>query len=117
MFKQKNRLTKHKDFEKTFKTGRASYGKLLGVKVAKNDLEETRFSVVAGLKVSKKAVERNRAKRQIREIITRNLNKIVLGYDLVIICLPTIIGQDSTSIKNELDRIFSNLRLYRNESN
>jgi ribonuclease P protein component len=113
MFKQKNRLTKHKDFETTFKNGRSNYGKLLGVKVVQNNLPESRFTVVAGLKVSKKAVERNRAKRQVREAVTKNLDKLKSGYDLVILCLPVIVGQDSTTIRIEIEKIFSNLKLYK----
>ncbi|MFH0840760.1 MAG: ribonuclease P protein component [bacterium] len=113
MFKQKNRLTKHKDFTKAFKQGKSDYGKLLGIKVLKNELAESRFSIVAGLKVSKKAVERNRAKRQIREIFTKQLESLKSGYDLVVICLPGIVGEDSTAIKKEVDKILNNLKLYK----
>ena len=100
MFKQKNRLTKHKDFTNTFKNGRSSYGKLFGIKALKNNLTETRFAVVVGLKVSKKAVIRNRAKRQIREILMKELKSLQSGYDLIIICLPKIVGQENKIIKH-----------------
>lgn len=113
MFKQANRLTKHKDFTKTFKQGQANYGKLLGVKALQTDLTTSRFSVVAGLKISKKAIERNRAKRQVREILTKQLTLLKPGYDLVVICLPTIVGQESATIKKELDKILNNLKLYK----
>lgn len=79
-----NRLIKKSDFEKVSKFGSFfSFGQIL-LKVTKNDLQKTKIGVSIGLKFSKKAVERNRIKRQIREIIRKKLKNIKRGMDIVV---------------------------------
>jgi ribonuclease P protein component len=80
----KNRLVKRKDFEKIYKHGNFFYFGAIGIKALKNDLNDTRIGISIGLKYSKKAVERNKIKRQIREIAKKNLTKIKSGFDVVI---------------------------------
>lgn len=85
-----NRLTKNKEFDYVFKKGRSNYNNLLGVKNTLNDLGLVRLGILISNKVSKKATDRNKTKRQIREIFNQYLNKIIAGNDFVIIALPVI---------------------------
>ena len=85
-----NRLSKEKDFKKTFQKGKSFFTKILGVKILKNNLEASRFGIVVSTKISKKAVQRNKIKRQIREVLRLNLDKVKPGFDVVIITLPAI---------------------------
>jgi ribonuclease P protein component len=78
-----NRLTKRRDIEAVFKRGSFFSFKEISLKVAKNDLEITRIGVAVGLKYSKKAVERNAIKRQIRERVHKKLNRLKSGLDIV----------------------------------
>lgn len=79
-----NRLTKRKDIEAVFRHGNFfSFGDI-SLKIAKNKSEETRIGIVVGLKFSKKAIERNRIKRQVRETVRAKLDKIKKGFDIVI---------------------------------
>ncbi len=111
MLTETHRLLKKKDFDKTFKQGKSFYGKFLGVKVLANKGEANRFGMVISSKVSKKAVERNKLKRQIREILQLLNQKIKPGFDLVVITAPSILGQNYQSIKMELEKTFFKLKL------
>ena len=85
MLPVKYRLAKRKDIERVMKRGRSFFVKDIGIRIAKNNLDNSRITVVTSLKVSKKAVDRNRLKRQIREIIRLEIiPKIKPGFDGVI---------------------------------
>ncbi len=84
MLPYKNRLTKRKDFEKVYKKGTFYALNNLTMKILENDLEEPRIGFVVSLRFSKKAVERNLAKRQLREIFRSRLENIKKGADIVV---------------------------------
>ncbi len=111
MLAKSHRLLKKKDFDRTFKQGKSFYTKFLGVKVLANQTEANRFGIIISTKISKKAVERNKLKRQIREILRPLNKKLKPGFDLIIIAAPSLLGQDYQSIKIELERIFFKLKL------
>lgn len=98
MLPKKNRLQKKKDFEKVFANGKGFRQDLLFLKAAKSGLETFRFGIIVSKKISKSAVKRNRVKRQLREIIRRQLQNCLLfeneqgnrGMDVVLISLPGI---------------------------
>ncbi len=91
MLAKKYRLTKKKDFDRVFVGGQGYYTRFLGIKKTANNLTASRFGIIVSAKVSKKAVLRNRLKRQIRAIIKKHLSLIKPGYDWVIICLPPVL--------------------------
>jgi ribonuclease P protein component len=84
MLPYNNRLIAKKDFEVVNRQGNFfSFGDLV-IKVKENGLSQTRIGIAVGLKFSKKAVVRNRAKRQIREIAREELKSIKNGLDIVV---------------------------------
>ncbi len=83
-----HRLRREKDIKRLFDKGKGVFDDVCGVKYAKNDLPITRFAVVAGLKVSKKAVARNRVKRQVRAILEKQLSALAPGYDVAMLIRP-----------------------------
>lgn len=90
MLPKENRLTKKKDFEKVLKKGRGFRQKALFLKIIENNLPQSRFGVIVSKKTEKKAVGRNKIKRQIRDIVWKNINNAKKGYDLVLIAQPEI---------------------------
>lgn len=112
MLSKINRLTKKKDFDNVFKNGRYSYNKIIGVKIADNELSYSRFGILVSCKVSKKAVNRNKIKRQIKQIIRLQLNKIKSGKDCMIIVLPPVLGKSYKEIKESVNSHFKRLHLY-----
>ena len=113
MLKKQNQLTKDKEFDNVFKNGRSSYDKIIGFKVIANKLNDSRFGILVSTKISKKAVERNRLKRQIREIIRLDLNSIKSGYDFIIITLPPVLDKTYEEIEKSISNHFKKLKLYK----
>lgn len=83
MLPKKHRLLAEKDFSRLFKTGRVFSGRDLGLKAGKNGLGVTRVGFAVGVKTAKRAVDRNRLKRRLREIVRKRLPDIVPGHDLI----------------------------------
>ncbi|MBI4812545.1 ribonuclease P protein component [Candidatus Falkowbacteria bacterium] len=108
-----NRLTKDKEFNNVFKRGKSSFDKIIGAKTVENGLKVNRFGVLVSAKISKKATERNKVKRQIRDITREELDKMKIGFDAVIITLPEIKNRTYQEIKFSLTRHFKKLNLYR----
>lgn len=102
MFNQKNRLRKTKEIEKTFKNGKSFYNDILGFKVLKNDLEESRFCIVVSAKVSKRAVDRNKIKRRIRSIIIKKLKQIKKGFDVIVIVNKNIVDLNFSELEKNI---------------
>ncbi|MBU0531239.1 MAG: ribonuclease P protein component [Candidatus Uhrbacteria bacterium] len=88
-----HRLKRDKDFQVLFKSGKGAHGSVCGAKWKRNGLGVSRFAVVVGTKVSKKAVVRNRLRRQIREMIRLRLGEFKPGYDLVLIVKAAALGK------------------------
>jgi len=88
MLSSQNRLKKKKDFEKVFKKGKGFKEGFLILKLVKNNLKETRFGFVVGLKTAKKASLRNQIKRSLKRIIKERLPQTTEGFDVVLIVGP-----------------------------
>jgi ribonuclease P protein component len=102
MLPSKNRLTREKDFKKISTSGKSFFSPLFRVKIIKNNLEQSRFGFVISTKVSKKAVERNRLKRQLREIIRLNLDKVTPGFDVMISVNSKTLKESYQELENKL---------------
>ncbi len=113
MLEKKNRIRLDKEFDRVFKTGQSFYGKVLGIKTAVNSLEYNRFGILVSLKVSKKAVIRNKIKRQIRSIISKEMPEMRAGKDVVIVVFSLILDKEFEDIKDILKTGFSRAKLYK----
>jgi ribonuclease P protein component len=85
MLPYKNRLIKRKDFEGVHRQGKFFYFGNIAVKVRKNGMRESRIGFSVGINYSKKAAERNKIKRQLRNIFHEYLEKIEKGFDIIVI--------------------------------
>lgn len=84
MLPRKNRLLETKDFEAINRTGSFfSFGEVF-LKVKRNNSGETRVGFSVGIKFSPKAVERNRIKRQLRDIFRKNIERLKKGNDVMV---------------------------------
>jgi ribonuclease P protein component len=107
MLVSKNRLRKKSDIDNVFKKGKTVTGNFIFLRAAKNNLDINRFAFVVSSKISKKSVTRNKIKRQLREIIKKNILKIKQGFDFVLIVRPQIVNQGFKEIEKEIDAIFN----------
>jgi len=106
------RRFKKADFNNLFKKGKTIAGELVFLKFRKNNLKTNRFCFVVGLKVSKKSTARNRIKRQLKDIVGKNIKDIKPGTDVAIIARPEIIGKKYWEIKREIKNLFQKLKSY-----
>jgi len=113
MLKKENQLKKDKEFDNVFKGGRSVFGRILGIKAVANGLKISRFGILVSNKISKKAVERNKIKRQIREVIRLQVSGIKPGFDVVFITLPPILGSSYQEIEEAINHNFKKLGLCR----
>lgn len=119
MLQQENRLRKLRDFNLVIKHGQWTNGRFLDIKVlelAKNQAyfpkkenpdnfkKQLKLAIAAGLKVSKSAVKRNRARRQIREAIRLLLKDGLIknGYYILVVARKDVLNKDYVEISAEL---------------
>lgn len=113
MLKKQNRLAKTKDIQLTVKRGRSFFNPLFTLKILHSVTGVKRFTVVISTKVSKKAVERNRIKRIIREVVRLSLNNL-RPADYALLVKPKAKGVEATTLRenfnNLLDQATRSLR-------
>lgn len=112
MLAKQYRLKRNKDFESTFKKGKAFNGRFLFLKLRRNNLEISRFGFVIGKKASKKSTVRNRVKRLLREVIEARLKKVKPGFDIVILVKPKIITKSYQEIEKDVGELLEKAKLY-----
>jgi len=118
MLPEENRLKKEKDFERVFKKGKSYNQTFLFLKAFdRNDEKKSRFGFVVSTKVSKKAVVRNKIKRQLREITRKKLSDLEPGYDVAVVTQPGIENQTFHQLKQNLFQLLTDAGLTKNESN
>lgn len=115
MLKKLNRLTKNKEFDNVFKGGRSSYAKVLGVKTARNDAGIIRVGILVSNKVSKKATDRNKIKRRVRESFRSVMEKLA-GADYVVVVLPPALGASFAEIDQALNRCLKAVGAFKNHA-
>lgn len=81
-FRQHERIHRRAEFKQVYERGTRIRGRYATVFVLPNDRSAGRLGIAATKKLGG-AVERNRAKRLIREVFRRN--KIASGFDVVVV--------------------------------
>ena len=105
------RIRRRAEFQTIFKQGVRIRGRLITVFLWPNSLRRGRLGIAARRKFGG-AVQRNRAKRLIREAF--RLNKIAEGYDIVVVPARELLGAGlsvlETDYRNCLERHFRRRR-------
>jgi ribonuclease P protein component len=97
-----NRLKKKSDFETVFKLGKRIKGEKLFLVYNSNNKKINRYGIVVSSKVSRKATERNRLKRQINESLRKFFEDIKIGYDVIFVAQNNLKGETYEKINFEL---------------
>lgn len=123
MLSQEYRLKRMKDFEILFKEGGFVPGSLVNAKVWKIEpakypkrgysAEDLKIGFVASVKHEKKAVGRNRAKRQMREVVRLLLKdgRIKTGYMIAFLSTPKLFVAEYLDISKDIESILRKARL------
>jgi len=102
MLPSEYRLRHEKDIKTLFARGKSVFGIWVGMKYRPNGLEVSRFAIAVGTKVSKKAVVRNRLKRQIRAVIQDHLTEMKPGFDVLFFVKKEILEKDFKEIEKQV---------------
>ncbi|NQT49138.1 ribonuclease P protein component [Candidatus Kuenenbacteria bacterium] len=112
MLNKLNRITKQREFDAFFgkefklKKGKNMAGRFMILKVFKNELKTPRFGFMLNTKVDKRAVVRNRIKRQLRESIRLRLKEFKGSFDCLIVVKPTVKDIEAKELEKELFYLF-----------
>ena len=110
-----HRLRKHADYQLVYKAGRKQFSKQIAYFHALRpaDRRSDTTGPRVGLTVPKalgKAVDRNRIKRRLREIVRRNLPLLTSPVDVILHPRRTVIDADFTLIQREVAQIFRSVQ-------
>lgn len=101
---KQNRLKTKKDFDRVFKKGNAVKGNFLFIKYLDGKSPNSRIGLIVPAKIVASAVERNKIKRLISELVRQRVKTIVGTYDIAIMLR---VKGDKKQIEADLDNFFN----------
>jgi ribonuclease P protein component len=107
-----NRLRQRRDFQKVFNRGIRRQSPHLTMRAISDELKENDrqkpscFGISISQKVSKKAVVRNRIKRQIKSAIRQLLPQIKTDWKIAIVVKPSAVECKYEHFLRELEELF-----------
>ena len=94
-------LRNQRDFARIYKQGKSRGSRFAVILYRKNGLDITRTAFVASRKVGN-SVERNRARRLIREAYRATAPETASGYDIIFVARNTINGCKETEVEKSI---------------
>ena len=107
---RKFRLTRSTDFKRVRRTGKSYAHPFVVLVVQSNDVSRVRVGVTAGRSVGG-AVQRNKAKRLLREAMRPLLPDMPLGWDLILIARSSLLKASFSDIRQTLTGLFRRAKL------
>lgn len=123
MLPDQYRLKKKSDFDILFKEGRFLNSERFTLKIWNIDpaqypkrgykADDFKIGFVVGKKVHKNAVERNRIRRQMREVVRLFLkeSRIRQGFMVALVAKPTMFGSSYQEIEQEIVELLKRARV------
>ena len=96
-------LRKQKDFNKVYNRGRSKGSRFVVVLYRKNNLDFTRTAFVSSKKVGN-SVERNRARRLMKEAYRSLEGRVKKGYDIVFVARNTINDSKEQEVRKVMEK-------------
>ncbi len=109
MLKKTNRISKTRDLEKVYRNGKTLHTPALVIKFIPG--LKTRTGFVVSKKVSKKAVERNRIKRALRERMRLAISVIGAG-DYMVVAKPAAAGYKGKELALQIESVLKKAGLW-----
>ncbi len=102
MLSKKHRLSKSADVKQTTARGRSFFNSYFVLKIAPSK-EEAKVTFITSVKVSKKAVDRNRVKRILREEMRKSITQFKPG-NYVFIIKRSAVSATPTELREALQK-------------
>lgn len=103
------RLKKKKDFSRVFKRGKTIQGKFILTKYTRSSLPHPRIGIVVSSKVEKKAVIRNRLRRQAAEVLRSLIDRSSIAIDAVVVVRTSPDSKNLISIREDVREVFKKI--------
>lgn len=94
------------EFDKVKSLGKLYSSKHFGLLVAREGFAaDQKFGFVISKKIAKRAVDRNKTKRQLRKLVVNNLAFIQNGVALLFLAKKTILKASESELTEEFDKV------------
>jgi len=111
--KRAHRLRRPRQFQRVRREGRTYQHRLLRLTAAPNRRRQTRCGIVAGKHLGN-AVQRNRARRRVREAVRLRFDQIPRGVDLVFVIRdPAVAHAPFEQVQEAVQHVLRRARLWR----
>ena len=101
-------------FRRLYAKGESAVGSFVVVYARRNGTDQNRLGITTGVKLGR-AVDRNRARRRIRETYRLNESRLKRGYDIVIVARTASIDGDFGEMQRSFLHQCKKLRLLKEE--
>jgi ribonuclease P protein component len=108
MLSQKHRLSKSAEVKKTTARGRGFFNPYFVIKFTIGH-DSPKLTVIVSTKVSKKAVDRNRIKRVIRDELRKNISQLKSG-NYAILVKPSAAKIESSELRTEISKSLTQMQ-------
>ncbi|MBQ9493228.1 MAG: ribonuclease P protein component [Oscillibacter sp.] len=105
-------LKKNHEFQRLYRRGASAVGGSLVIYCRKNRLSRNRVGLTASTKLGN-AVQRNRARRRMREVYRLNADKLRPGWDLVLVARSRTLSAPWPELNATFFRLCKKLGLLR----
>jgi len=110
---RKFRLTNSLDFKRVRRSGKSFAHPLVVLVVLPSPDNPIQIGIIAGRSVGK-AVQRNRAKRMLREALRPLLHQLEPGWKVILISRRPILMAELAEIQDTLNQLFRRTKLIKN---
>ncbi|MBR5152635.1 MAG: ribonuclease P protein component [Clostridia bacterium] len=107
-------LTRNGQFQRLYRKGRSFVAPTMVVYVSENRLPVTRLGITTGKKVGG-AVERNRAKRRIRELFRISLPNLKAGMDVCVVARSYTVTAPAEKMRKDFGTAMEKLGMWNHE--
>jgi ribonuclease P protein component len=113
------RIKRHFDFIEIRQTPTKAFTKSFVLQIRPNDKGNTRVGFTVSKKISKKAVIRNRLRRQMREIVrlSKKLPELYPSHDLVLIAREEALNRSYKELSGDFYYLLTHVKDVSNEEN
>lgn len=108
-FPRSVRLTRGVEFQRVFQHGKRLHANGLNARAVANPLGMPRLGMAIAKKALRRAHERNRIRRLIRESFRQHLSALP-AVDLVIMCRPDVLTMSNAELFQQLEGLWLRLR-------
>lgn len=99
-------LKKKTDFDNVYKKGKVFGNRNFTLRYLKNGKNANRLGIIVSKKVSKRAVKRNKLRRQIREAYRKIDTSVKPGYDLIITAKASCLDEAFSVLEKSIHHLF-----------